>query len=675
MKAWKSQSENFERTLAKYYTPSHLITNTFEIVRDIGEGEAYTECDGVPRWKWKSSPRAKITEMATVLTTAHNSGRAEKSQWDKFFEYNPVPCDWDGHREDCLDAEDGGVICEKLPEPWQSSGETYDECYFQMMGEIQLMYWPESLTSRDICASDGVGTASTLPSDPNQHPVVTVSAITFPGDGIFLRQRVGVITDVTNETDMKSFTYTQLPSRGPLSPSVLTGPFYFTSPTIYIAHRPIEVITSIFEDRTTRANLTYYPTRGTTQVLPAGIMTVKSDDIFAYKIHAVSRDGQKLPGTEYAQMVAKGNFTMLGRPRSTTMPFDFGHLQDPVPASAYFDGRLADCFGQQTHCATITDGSYRPLLAIRRRVFRSMVGAFMDCMDTELEDPPVALRPISVPEEPESPAEAPIPFITPLASGAHLTGQGEMPAAQPAHAANSPWVQATGSPMPYSDAVRDGRISNDNGEETSHHDYQMRPDGRADGIGKGEVAQNGRGPAPGPRGGSFLDPDSAGEDAGNPPRSSGRTHKPGKGSADRERDDMRADFSDPDSAGENASNSPRSSGRTHKPGKESADRERDDVRADNAQAERKGQQTDAYNDRPSTWRKDQSGVAGGQQSDPSGRENDDTDETAGENADHTENIRKKGESRKKMSNASRASASLRSWLLWHAVSFLMYLSR
>jgi hypothetical protein len=87
-----------------------------------------------------------------------------------------------------------------------------------------------------------------------------------------------------------------------------------------------------------------------------------------------------------------------------TKPFEFGHLQNPVPASVYLDAR-DDYWGEQSHC-TLTDDSHRPKLLFRNHVRHSLLLYQYACQLPTLADPPVTLLPI---DTLDSDSEAP-PF-------------------------------------------------------------------------------------------------------------------------------------------------------------------------------------------------------------------------------------------------------------------------
>jgi hypothetical protein len=86
-------------------------------------------------------------------------------------------------------------------------------------------------------------------------------------------------------------------------------------------------------------------------------------------------------------------------------------LNNPVPASVYFAERL-DCWGKQSHCATITDDSYHPKLSIRYSSWKSNFPRGFSCRTLVLFDPPIDLSslPGEVLEEASFPP-APMPSL------------------------------------------------------------------------------------------------------------------------------------------------------------------------------------------------------------------------------------------------------------------------
>jgi hypothetical protein len=107
-------------------------------------------------------------------------------------------------------------------------------------------------------------------------------------------------------------------------------------------------------------------------VQTANVIPIHSSDIFTTRPKLYSN--RSINGLEYARLVAKGRF----RPPfpdeeldSETLRLNLDHLADPVPASAYFDARYQDCLGDQKHCGTITDDSFRLRLSLGESFWRS----------------------------------------------------------------------------------------------------------------------------------------------------------------------------------------------------------------------------------------------------------------------------------------------------------------
>lgn len=61
----------------------------------------------------------------------------------------------------------------------------WNSCFLIAGSEVVLIYWPPTLTSRDVCAANGYGTAVTIPSQTGTQPhIVSTSAITFHRTGV-----------------------------------------------------------------------------------------------------------------------------------------------------------------------------------------------------------------------------------------------------------------------------------------------------------------------------------------------------------------------------------------------------------------------------------------------------------------------------------------------------------
>lgn len=136
-------------------------------------------------------------------------------------------------------------------------------------------------------------------------------------------------------------------------------------------------------------------------------------------------DRNQQGGVEYAQSVAKGIFhrshpTQYGAVPDESVSLNFNDLQNPVPASVYYDARWSECWGNQTHCATITDDSYRPRLGIKNSVWQSLFPILSECVQPMLPNPRVSMLPLGttldVPSVPQPTSALPGVAIPALSS-------------------------------------------------------------------------------------------------------------------------------------------------------------------------------------------------------------------------------------------------------------------
>jgi hypothetical protein len=132
-------------------------------------------------------------------------------------------------------------------------------------------------------------------------------------------------------------------------------------------------------------------------------------------------------GNQYASMVANGEMIPKeARPHNwlyEQLRMNYHDLWDLVPASVYYDARAVDCWGTQSHCATITDGTYRPRLALNMSMWLSYYPDDFDCRIPELVDPPIALRPVGGLNPPKIPNLQPEAAITKAAGAAQTPVQ------------------------------------------------------------------------------------------------------------------------------------------------------------------------------------------------------------------------------------------------------------
>jgi hypothetical protein len=235
----------------------------------------------------------------------------------------------------------------------------------------------------------------------------------------------------------------------------LTGNFTFVYPTVYMAHRFITVSAGgVWLWNKEPEDFPH-----SSQVRSPGVVALDPNDVYTLqpqKLHYV--------GTDYASLVARGAFThepreelvdgstWFPKPRSVILPLKYSDLQDPVPASLYYDAQANFCWGSnsQQPCATITDGSYRPQLAFKRKVWQSILTSLDDwgCAMPTVVDPPIALRPVNSLNDLVLPSFAYIqPSHTTDTMATIATAQTRM--AQPGTGLGQPFPAPTSPPTSY----------------------------------------------------------------------------------------------------------------------------------------------------------------------------------------------------------------------------------
>jgi hypothetical protein len=175
---------------------------------------------------------------------------------------------------------------------------------------------------------------------------------------------------------------------------------------VYIAHRAIVrsdrsrqyQITPSTVNGVTLADEWFYPSPPKkTEVRPAGVISLNPEDVYTQ----VQKFRNSETGTKFAQLAAQGKFQpinsyedLFGTQESSYFSVEwmistmnYHDLQDPVPASKYYEAR-PDCWGEQTHCGTITDGSYRPKLYLKPHLWYSLLPGHLTCEIRVLNDPP-----------------------------------------------------------------------------------------------------------------------------------------------------------------------------------------------------------------------------------------------------------------------------------------------
>jgi hypothetical protein len=413
---------------------TYLKTQVFATLEPVGEGSLYSECDGITRFKFLSSPTSTRIGTVTVIrtqtvwkttsksisTNANLLGRPTcypaldycTSKNNQFIRDLMKSADvMPAHPTSMRPFE---MACQAPPFDQESNCDLWSD------SEVMLFYWPPHLTSRDICANNGYGTAVTISQNFASIPTHVTSAITFEGQDLYLLKEepmtnwctYGCIQTVLGKDDGPDGRYNcaggclnetssdfPTPTIKSIGPMTLTGPFTFTYPTVYLAHQAI----SRTEYRS------YGPGFGVgpviigmipaTVVRNAGVIPLRQDDVYS----EIRTFRNEIGGLDYAQKVARGQFQPIFVPNDvqdhkdengtvylpySVQSFDFGQLKDPVPASVYYNARFEDCWGSQSHCETITAGNYRPRLALKNRVWFSLMSEHFSCNMRILNDPP-----------------------------------------------------------------------------------------------------------------------------------------------------------------------------------------------------------------------------------------------------------------------------------------------
>jgi hypothetical protein len=366
---------------------TYTYQNVFETFQSFGHGSLYTTCDGIPRFRFLASPTLTTTSTVTV----HGVDRFQNpfcslklSELRPFCSVSPKVCNqmWISKSNPYYSDFLGTPEIRRMKEPCNLNLMPSHACSISFqnhLNEVVLIYWPSAVESRN-CDSNEAPSAPAPVS--NFQRTFTTDAITFRGQDLYRLKRHNDEWILTEHHVL---------------PSVLRGQWTFTYPTQYIAHRPLTGYSI--------GNWGQHGARDTLNrtSLTAGILALQSDDIYSSR---PKRERFGNSGTSYAQLVAKGDFNVL-RPSIwddddlTTVPFNFRDLQNPVPASVYYDARSDDCWGRQSHCGTITDDSYRPNILIKNRFWNSVLNEWSSCVRPGLVDPPISL--VALPESTLSP--------------------------------------------------------------------------------------------------------------------------------------------------------------------------------------------------------------------------------------------------------------------------------
>lgn len=171
-------------------------TVSYLLSKGVGDGEVYTECDGVPRFRFYSSPTSSTVSIATITYQEfYGTDRYDTDSDRAKSELPPKPtctiesskCDQfhDRYRSKRLKSGMEDFVYPDMGRRDYDEGGpcniTLDGCMVNLGSEVVLIFWPPRVFSRDICANDGMGTAQTVAGLHDGPSVVTVDAITFQG--------------------------------------------------------------------------------------------------------------------------------------------------------------------------------------------------------------------------------------------------------------------------------------------------------------------------------------------------------------------------------------------------------------------------------------------------------------------------------------------------------------
>ena len=396
------------KILASSDYESYTGTSIFRTIKRIGPGSIYEECDGITRFKPSPSATSiSLTSEVSVLYRGWVLGNWTRKCESSLPEPEIVTCTvpktfcgdlWASYRAaDQIFAETEQIQTKSAPgRPVHPCG-AEGQCELDLKQEIVLLYWPAKLASRDICADNGIGAITTVP-EAFSSAVKTITEVPFRGVDLY---RLAWVSNGNTETWNDPI----------IEPSVLTGHWVVTSPTILLAHRPITAYNYIRQDTDDEGGFTFNITTET--IRKAGVIYLQSQDIYTSRPLLFKSNR----GSDLAYKIANG----LWRPEPGQLlageklaydvePLDFGNLKDPVPASVYFDAR-SDCWGKQTHCATMTDDTYRPKLLIGGNVWRSVLSHHFYCNWPSVVDPPIVLSEMEPNLSPSKPQISGVPAI------------------------------------------------------------------------------------------------------------------------------------------------------------------------------------------------------------------------------------------------------------------------
>jgi hypothetical protein len=217
-----------------------------------------------------------------------------------------------------------------------------------------VLYWPQSVIARDICADDWFGTDTKVSSEsvPATPAIISRTAI------VLTRPNTGL------EPDDVYFT-------------TLTGNWNFTSPTVYVAYNTIKA-TQCGE------NIGKAFSSDVLAIQPGQLSSVVNRYI-NYR-NGSGRALVEAFQSETAFLVS----SLLEEVVYETRSFNFADLEGPVPPAAWLQGNIHRCFEQEWECKTIADSIYNPNIYLPLEIYRSLDPAWSACLPgpSGFVDPP-----------------------------------------------------------------------------------------------------------------------------------------------------------------------------------------------------------------------------------------------------------------------------------------------
>lgn len=361
-------------------------TSVLETRHKVGPGSTYKHCDGFPRFRL--DPKAIVSTLTSSISLVHRGWTLGSwaSECTSTYTASPEPdcsvpkayCDdlWKSYKQELSTFSETEPF-QTAPNMPKGQCEGPMECVLNLQDDVVLLYWPAELASSSSCDSKSNNNHITSDSKQDGPPkIATITEIRLPGKDLY--RKFWVIRN-------SSFPFTERT----VNPTTLTGSWVVTSPYILLAHRAISSTTIIGQEEMSGTRTS--PISAT--IRPAGVITLQPQDVYSRRPLMFEGGGLGLarsiangiwrPGP--GQLVAEN-----GIPH-TTEPFNFNNLQNPVPASVYYDA-MSHCWGGQSYCATITDDSYHPNILIARHVWRSLLPDAYACGLPRLVDPAVSMR-------------------------------------------------------------------------------------------------------------------------------------------------------------------------------------------------------------------------------------------------------------------------------------------